>query len=599
MSERTPEQELEAFFGPRPTAPLPLPRLGIVVGGSLSKGLDVKLDQGTVIEGLAVGRYVVVRGQTGRRFFCIVTDVQLDALNPLIEKAPPDTSDPFLARVYQGTAVFGRIHVSPMLMLDPPPSSPPVGGKEGRTSPPVGGKEGRTSPPVGGKEGGIEPKPVKTIPAHFTAVYPASADEVALIFGQEKQPGYFYIGDPLEMEGVHVALDLHRFVERSAGVFGKTGTGKTFLTRTLLAGLVRESVAVNLVFDMHNEYGWKSQDEARQEVKGLRQLFPTGQVSVFTLDEESSRRRGSKVDGVVRIGYDQIEPEDVDSLSGLLALSDVQVGALYFLRRWLGQRWVARLLDENDPLEELAGALERGTLHGGTLGAIQRKLGMFRRFDFLQERVSEDPVQQLLDYLDRRVNVVMEFGRYGSSLEAYLLVANYITRRIHAHYVRRKEAALGGGAEEPCPLVITIEEAHKFLDPAVARHTIFGAIARELRKYNVTLLIVDQRPSGIDPEVMSQIGTRVTCLLDDEADIRAVFSGISGGAALREVLARLDTRQQALILGHAVPMPVVVRTRTYGTPEFYAAMGQREETPEAALARGRAVLRGEEDEAGI
>ena len=567
MNERSPEQELEAFFGPRPTQPQPLQRLGIVVGGSLSKGLDVKLDRRTPIEGLAVGRYVVVRGQTGRRFFSIVTDVQLDALNPLIEKAPPDTSDPFLTRVYQGTAVFGRIHVAPMLVLE--------------------------------KDGG-EPKPVKTIPAHFTPVYPASEEEVALIFGQETEPGYFYVGDPLEMEGIHVALDLHRFIERSAGVFGKTGTGKTFLTRTLLAGLIQEGVAVNLVFDMHNEYGWKSQDEARREVKGLRQLFPTGQVSVFTLDEESSRRRGSKVDGVVRIGYDQIEPEDVDSLASLMALSDVQVGALYFLRRRLGQRWVARLLDEEDPLEDLESVLERGTLHGGTLGAIQRKLGMFRRFDFLQERAPEDPVKQILDYLDRGVNVILEFGRYGSSLEAYLLVANYITRRIHAHYVRRTEEALGERGKEPRPLVITIEEAHKFLDPAVARHTIFGTIARELRKYNVTLLIVDQRPSGIDPEVMSQIGTRVTCLLDDEADIRAVFSGISGAAALREVLARLDTRQQALILGHAVPMPVVVRTRTYGTPEFYAAMGVwEEEDPEAVLKRGRGVLRGEENEAEI
>ena len=141
-----------------------------------------------------------------------------------------------------------------------------------------------------------------------------------------------------------------------------------------------------------------------------------------------------------------------------------------------------------------------------------------------------------------------------------------------------------------------IEEAHKFLDPAVARHTIFGTIARELRKYNVTLLIVDQRPSGIDPEVMSQIGTRVTCLLDDETDIRADFSGISGAGALREVLARLDTRQQALILGHAVPMPVVVRTRTYGTPEFYTEMGGQEEVdPETVLARGRAILRGEDE----
>jgi len=572
MSERSPEQELEAFFGPPSTSPEwaenhlgpAQQRLGIVVGGSLSKGLDVKLDQQTVIEGLAVGRYVVVHGHTGRRFFSIVTDVQLDTLNPLIEKAPPDSSDPFLAHVYQGTAVFGRIHIAPMLLLE--------------------------------KDGG-EPRPVKTIPSHFTPVYSADEEEVALIFGQEEQPGYFYIGDPLEMEGVHVALDLRRFVERSAGIFGKTGTGKTFLTRTLLAGLVREELAVNLVFDMHNEYGWKSQNEAGQEIKGLRQLFPTGQVSVFTLDAESSRRRGSKVDGMVHIGYDQIEPEDVDSLSSLMALSDVQVGALYFLRRRLGPQWVARLLDEDDPLEELESALDRGTIHGGTLGAIQRKLGMFRRFDFLHRRVSEDPVREILHHLDRGINCILEFGRYGNSLEAYLLVANYITRRIHAHYVRRKEEALGERRKEPRPLVITIEEAHKFLDPAVARHTIFGTIARELRKYNVTLLIVDQRPSGIDPEVMSQVGTRVTCLLDDEADIRAVFSGISGAGALREVLARLDTRQQALIMGHAVPMPVVVQTRSYGTAEFYAEMGgQGTEDPETILARNRRVLRGDGEE---
>jgi DNA helicase HerA-like ATPase len=284
-----------------------------------------------------------------------------------------------------------------------------------------------------------------------------------------------------------------------------------------------------------------------------------------------------------------------------MALSDVQVGALYFLRRLLGRGWVARLLDEHDPLTELDVALERGTIHGGTLGAIQRKLGMFRRFDFLQEQVSEDPVRRILHYLDRGTNVILEFGRYGNSLEAYILVANYITRRIHDHYVHRTEAALGTREGEPRPLVITIEEAHKFLDPAIARHTIFGTIARELRKYNVTLFIVDQRPSGIDPEVMSQIGTRVTCLLDDEADIRAVFSGISGGATLREVLARLDTRQQALILGHAVPMPVVVKTRTYGTPEFYAALGVPDaQSPDQALAQGRSLLRGDaEDAAGI
>jgi DNA helicase HerA-like ATPase len=553
--------ELEAWLGREPERP-PTQQLGVVVGGSLSKGLDVKLDQQAVIEGLAVGRYVVVHGKTGRRFFSIVTDVALDSTNPLVEKYPPAADAAFVREVYAGTTTFGRLHVVPMLML---------------------------------KAGEDEPRPVKTIPNHFTPVFDASAEDVDLIFGDPQREGYFHIGDPLEMDGIPIALDLRRFAERSGGIFGKSGTGKTFLTRLILAGLIRESKAVNLVFDMHNEYGWKSQSEDQTEVKGLRQLFTGGQVSVFTLDPDSSRRRGSKVDFTIRIGYDQIEPEDVAMVASLMSLSEVQMGAIYYLRRLLGTRWVSRLLDEDDPLEELEPVLERGNLHGGTLGAIQRKLGMFRRFGFMQERVSGDPVQQILNYLDSGTSVVLEFGRYGNSLEAYLLVANYITRRIHGKYVRRKEDALGGQGDEPPQLVITIEEAHKFLDPAIAGQTIFGTIARELRKYNVTLLIVDQRPSGIDSEVMSQVGTRVTCLLDDEADIRAVLTGISGANQLREVLARLDTRQQALIMGHAVPMPVVVKTRPYDT-EFYAEIGYREdEDAHAIVERNRALLRGEEE----
>ncbi len=555
------DHELDEWFAREPERE-PAQQLGMVVGGSLSKGLDVKLDRRAVIEGMAVGRYVVVHGRTERRFFSIVTDVALDSTNPLIEKYPPAADAEFVRQVYAGTTTFGRLHVAPMLIVE---------------------------------AGDDEPRPVKTVPSHFSPVSEASPEDVDLIFGDASREGYLNIGEPLEMEGIPLALDLARFAERSSGVFGKSGTGKTFLTRLLLAGLVKQGTAVNLVFDMHNEYGWKSQTEDRAEVKGLRQLFSSGQVSVFTLDAESSQRRGSKVDYTVRIGYAQIEPEDVAMVASLMGLSDVQIGALYFLHRHLGRAWVSRLLDEDDPLDDLAPLLERGMLHAGTLGAIQRKLSMFRRFKFLQEQASDDPVRQVLDYLNNGTSVILEFGRYGNSMEAYILVANYITRRIHASYVRRKEEALGRQADEPRQLVITIEEAHKFLDPLIASQTIFGTIARELRKYNVTLLIVDQRPSGIDAEVMSQVGTRVTCLLDDEADVRAVLSGISGAGQLRQVLARRDTRQQALIMGHAVPMPVVVKTRAYDV-DFYAEMGyQEEEDPAVVLERGRALLRGDEE----
>jgi len=552
MSDRS---DLDAHFGPRPSET----PLGMVVGGSLSEGLTVKLDPRLTIEKLAVGRYVVIQGKTGRRFFGLITDIALDAANPDLVRRPPPADDEFLAEVYAGEIAFGTMHVSPMLMLD---------------------------------EEEAQPRPIKTIPSHFSFVYQASAEDVERVFGEEDRE-HFYVGTPLEMEHVQVNLDLGRFVERSSGVFGKSGTGKSFIARTLLAGIIKSGIATALIFDMHNDYGWAVKDETGREYKGLRQLFTDGRVSVVTLDEATSRARGSKVDRVLKIGHEQIEPEDVEMLADLLGLTEIQVGSLHYLYRQLGPRWISKLTAVEETGKELQALVESNRIAAATLGAIQRKFDFFHRMGFLSSGVGEDAVEDIFHRLSMGTSVVLEFGTYGNTLAAYILVANYLTRRIHQRYVRQKNLAAGGQGDEPRPLVIVIEEAHKFLDPQIAGHTIFGTIARELRKYNVTLLIVDQRPSGIDDEVMSQIGTRVTCLLDSESDIRAVFSGVSGGTALREVLARLDTRQQALIMGHAVPMPVVVRTRDYDV-SFYEAMGVVEgEAARKRAKRGIETLYGE------
>jgi DNA helicase HerA-like ATPase len=90
-----------------------------------------------------------------------------------------------------------------------------------------------------------------------------------------------------------------------------------------------------------------------------------------------------------------------------------------------------------------------------------------------------------------------------------------------------------------------------------------------MRKYSVTLLVIDQRPSGIDEEIMSQLGTKITCLLDNERDVDSVLAGVSGKSELKSVLARLESRQQALIFGHAVPMPVAFQPREYGSAQSY------------------------------
>ena len=510
--------------------------LGIVVSGSLTKGVEVRLDSSASIEEMAVGRYVTIEGEK-RRFFGMITDISLGVTDQKIILSPPDVSDRFTAEVLAGTSAFGTLHVLPMLTIG------------------------------GGVTDIIEgPQPVKTIPGHFSEVKLASRQDMETVFGEEDEKK-FYIGTPLDME-TKICLDLPELVKRSNGIFGKSGTGKTFLTRLLLIGMLQKSAAVNLVFDMHNEYGWEGSSESRHgKVKALKQLFPE-KVAVFALDEESSKNRKVSTDFIVRIGYDEIEPEDISLLRQTLNLTDIAVEAVYQLSRKYGKNWLQSTLDIKDN-EELPEGLN---IHESTLLNLQRGLATIQRLPFLITHSSDNVVRRILEYLGRGINVVLEFGRY-TDIAAYILVANLLTRRIYDQYRARTEKATAEDTAPPRPLVITIEEAHRFLNPGIASQTTFGIIAREMRKYNATLLIIDQRPSGIDEEVMSQLGTKITCLLDNERDIDAVLAGVSGRNELKSVLAKLESKQQALIFGHAVPMPIVVRTREYGSAESYKDFG--------------------------
>ena len=538
--------------GDRPAAGGPL---GLVVGGSLTQGVEIRLSPAgeRVIEDVKVGTFLTIEGRR-YRFFAVVTDLELGSADPRLRHSPPDGGDLALAEALAGPVAYGVVSALPNLTL-------PLGTGSGT----VTGASAGTGTDTGVAMG---PVAAKTIPAHFAPAWPAAAADVELVFGRE-DARHFWIGSPLDMD-TKVCLDLEELVKRSIGVFGKSGTGKTFLTRLLLVGILQGGGASSLVFDMHSEYGWSGQDaDNTRQVKGLKQLFPA-QVSTFTLDEESSRRRGAMPDEVVRIGYGEIEPEDVELLRDTLNLSEVAASAAYNLQRHFAGDWASQFLEVQGPdINDLAKELN---VNGAALAALHNRLSRLRRFSFLEPGERHNAAARIIEHLERGQHVVLEFGRYGSDLTAYILVSNLLSRRIHDRYVELKEAAEGNQGREPRPLVIVIEEAHKFLNPAVAPQTIFGVIARELRKYNVTLMVIDQRPSGIDGEVMSQLGTRLTCLLDNDRDIEAVLSGTAGSRQLRGVLARLEAKQQALIFGHAVPMPVVVQTREYGSAESYGLL---------------------------
>ncbi len=511
--------------------------LGLVVTGSLSTGLEVRLHPTICVEEIRVGKFVIVQGRS-TRFFSMLTDVLLGTSSPKILMNPPKPEEDFLSEILMGTGTFGTIKVSPMLMLE---------------------------------DG--ELRPVKTVPVHFSQVYESTAFDFAAVFGSETDPQRknFYIGQPLDMD-VPVCLDLERFVERSNGIFGKSGTGKSFLTRLILSGVIKKEAAVNLIFDMHSEYGWEATKEGKDvsTVKGLQQLFP-GQIKIFSLDPESSKRRGVKAAQDMSISTDQIEIEDLALVRNELNISEASLENAIILRNHFGVSWISRLGGmSNGEIQEFC---QENMGNAPSIMALQRKLIRLEDLKYIKQVCPHDYIGELVQTLSAGRHVVIEFGSQGSLL-GYMLATNIITRRLHQTYVKKAEKYLQTKipSDKPRQLMITIEEAHRFLDPRQSKSTIFGTIAREMRKYFVTLLVVDQRPSGIDNEVMSQLGTRITASLNDDKDIDAVFKGMSGGQALRTVLSQMDPKQQALVLGYAVPMPVVVRTRAYDS-QFYREIG--------------------------
>jgi DNA helicase HerA-like ATPase len=496
--------------------------LGVVTDGSFSAGLTVRLDV-RAAEELQVGSFVVLEGQ-GRRYFSLINDLQLRATDPGIISDPPIDSA-FVRCALHGIHTFTAATVRPSLMLDDPESL----------------------------TGDTRPRAVRTIPAHFARMRKATAVDFDLVFGAE-EGDRFSIGSPIA-DDLPIPIDLRKLVERPSGIFGQTGTGKSVLTRLILFGIIKNDVASALIFDMHDEYADERSD--RPGIPGLRDLFHSTQVKVYSLDAANPR-----ADYRVTIGMNQITPDDIELLRTELDLSDTFGATTYLLEKEYRERWLATLLHmSGDDVKEF---VARSGAHEGAVDALRRKLRYLEQCTYVVESSSKDLVGEIVVHLEQGRHVIIQFGRFGA-LRDYMLVTNLLTRRIHERYTEnamRRRAAPGEGSARP--VIVVLEEAHKFLNPVAARQSIFGTIAREMRKFDVSLMVVDQRPSQIDSEVMSQLATRVSGLLTDEQDIAAVVSGSGDRAGLRAMLASLEPSQQCIVMGHAIPMPMLLRTREYG-----------------------------------
>ncbi len=313
------------MFEPTKNTEEPSAPLGYIVGGGLKSGLRVRLT--VPADTVQEGGFVVC--ETPRyRYYGLVTDLQLGSTDPRFADEKSDRLPAAIQGALYGKTLYTTLEMYSTLLVDLGPDlmSPERADWEARVT------TGEENP---------GPKPVKTVPVHHAPVRAADAADVAAIFGEEG--GFnFVIGHTIE-QGYPVCLDLERFVKRSSGIFGATGTGKSFLTRMVLAGLMKTDVAAALVFDMHNEYGYDDRDSDRgSTVRGLKSMFGE-KVQIAALGK-GARVGDRSPNFTLELALGDFGADDILLLSETLDLNDTAAVTLAALERAFEKKWLAEFM---------------------------------------------------------------------------------------------------------------------------------------------------------------------------------------------------------------------------------------------------------------
>lgn len=139
--------------------------------------------------------------------------------------------------------------------------------------------------------------------------------------------------------------------------------------------------------------------------------------------------------------------------------------------------------------------------------------------------------------------------------------------RLILEFLQRLGEHGGEGARGSLPVVLVLEEAQNYIqqprfaeEESIAR-AVFERIAREGRKYGLSLVVASQRPSELSKTVLSQCSSFIVHRLQNPEDLRYFKEIVPGiyGPMLEQIPALAP--QTALVLGECVPAPALVKIR--------------------------------------
>ena len=375
------------------------------------------------------------------------------------------------------------------------------------------------------------------------------------------------IGRLTQNPTIPATVSIEELTTRHFAVVGSTGVGKTTSVSMLIKKCLQGRPEMRLlIIDPHNEYSTHFQDNA--VVLDSENLdLP---YWVFRFDEI--------VD--VIYGGRKPNPEELDALYELIRAAKVRFAAGAArqidspLRKPVASEggWVSadtpvpyRISDAVQILDDWMGKLDpryaRADLR--TLKHRIEALSRDPRYRFMFGRVMvEDTMTKVVGHIFR----LPKNGRPVTIIQAMALPNEVVNSVVSVLSRMAFEVAMY--ASGPYNILVVCEEAHRYI-PADATLSFeptrkaIARIAKEGRKYGVSLAVVTQRPADLDATVLSQCSTMFSMRLANDRDKMIVASAV-GAAATGPVtfLSSLADRE-AVAFGEAIATPMRMKFGDY------------------------------------
>jgi hypothetical protein len=392
---------------------------------------------------------------------------------------------------------------------------------------------------------------VTRYPIPGSPVYPVSTDDLRSVFAASDEP-HIEIGTVYPTDDIRGALYIDSMLGKHFAVLGSTGTGKSTSVSLILHRISEASPEGHIVMiDPHGEYS--------AAFKSCGEIFNVDnlQLPYWLLNFEEHCE-------VLLTTQGQDRQRDADILAKcLLAARTKGKDVSQFGKVTVDSPIPYLLADLSTILTNEMGKLDRA---GDTLPfqRLKTKLDELRadpRYTFM---FSGMLVSDMMGSLIAKLFRLPSQGRpisivdvSGVPSEVTSVVVSVLARMVFDY-------AIWSRTEAQRPLLLVCEEAHRYVPKdetsgGQAVRKILERIAKEGRKYGVSLGLITQRPSDLAEGVLSQCGTILSMRLNNDRDQACVRAAMPEGArGFLDAIPALRNRE-CIVCGEGVAIPIRVR----------------------------------------